>query len=132
MTDEHTKIMDKYIRNLESINQDAIYYSGERVVNGTRKFSGQAQASIRVGIGAPDTSVVRAAVYARDAISNPKQRSFSQMRSASRRVPLGNIAFVSGALEYFPILEYSLGDLMFNKAASQWQEDVDRAVRNAK
>ena len=122
--------MNRYIRELDTIAQKSAFYSASHVPNATRKYSGQAQASTRIGVGSPDTSVTLAAVYAPNAISNPIGRAVSRFQTASRRISIGTTVYVTNNLPYIRKLEYGYGDLMFAKAISKWQQDVERAVND--
>lgn len=129
MTSDHDAIMDKYMKDLETIAQRSAFYSASRVPPATRKYSGQAQASTKLAIGAPDPRVVLSYdATIPDSVPNPIGQAVERMLKVSTRVKLGDIMYVSNNLPYIGIVNYVYGDLMFEKAARRWQEDVDRAV----
>lgn len=122
--------MDRYIDDLEQIAQKSALYSASRVPNETRKYSGQAQASTKMSIGAMDLSVVLADVYAPNAISNSIGLAVNQFKRVSSQIKLGDVVFISNNLPYIAVVEFEYGDLMFNKAMKAWEQDVERAVND--
>lgn len=124
----HDQIMDKYIDDLEKIAQNSAFNSAARIPMTTRKYSGQAQASTRMGINSDDLSVTLADVYGPNAIDDSIAQSVNKARAVSRGIRLGDKVYITNNLDYIRDLEYEFGDLMFTTSARLWQEDVNRAV----
>lgn len=130
---DHAKIMDKYMRDLVTVAQKTCFYSATHVPHGTRIFTGQAQASTKMAIGAPNLDVVlSSSPNVPRSVPDPIGQAVRRFKTVSKQIRLGDIVYISNNLPYIRILEFGYGDLMFHKAASLWQEDVNRAVNDVK
>ena len=82
----------------------------------TRKFSGETRINTRMAVGSPDTSVVRAREYKRNAFKDTISTKRKEFADFIESVKAGDKIFVTNALPHSIFVEYKHGDLMFEKA----------------
>ena len=120
------------ISRLTFIGQRTVELSANRVVRGTRIFSGQAKMNTRIGINTVDTRVSLVRPYVRGAVADADQRQSVIFKRESKKVRLGDTAHISNNLDYIQSLETEKGDLMFRKAIFNFPKDVSQAVSEAR
>lgn len=98
--------------------KSAVINAASVVVDNSPKFSGQLRASIRVGLNAPDLSVVLAPRYERGAISNPEGISKAKVAKAIAGYKPGDTLYISSNLPYAWIQERKYNHLMFAQGAA--------------
>ena len=126
-----SEVIGAHRDKLKRIHQLACFYSADRVPKLTRKFSGQSRASINMGVGSPDNRVVLVENYRKNAIQGELAAATRRFKQVSSGIGVSDTVYISSALDYSPIVECKLGDLSFTKSSRLWQQDVDRATRNA-
>jgi len=118
-------------RRLRFIAQRSTELSANRVVRGTRKYSGQAKNNTRMAINRVDTSVKLVPQYVRNAIADPDGQRARVFNRVSKSIRLGDTINISNSLDYIQSLETEFGDLMFRKAVTNWPVDVRQATTEA-
>lgn len=97
------------------------------VVVGSPRFSGQLRASTKIGVNAPEKSVVIAPVYFFNAIPNAEFLSMSRFPSDVASFKVGDTLYVSNNLPYAEFQELEAGHLMFARAAKRFQSFLDNS-----
>ena len=120
------------IARLGYIAQRPVELSANRVVRGTRIWSGQAKMNTRIGINAVDSRVSLVRPYVRGAIPDADQRQSIVFRKKSKEIRLGDKAYISNNLQYIQSLETEKADFMFKKAIFNFPKDVKQAVIEAR
>ena len=130
MNDVEAQI-EKELMRLEYIAQRSPELSANRVVRGTRKFSGQAKNNTQMAINRVDTTVRLVPNYVRNAIADPDGQRARVFDRVSKAIRIGDTVNISNNLDYIESLEYEFNDLMFTKAIANWPVDVRQAVSEA-
>ena len=132
MQQEHAKEIKKLRRQLVVIGQRSAFHSANRVPPATRKLSGQARINTKLTVGQQDLTNQYANPYGPNFFIGELANRTAHFAEASKEIKLGDTAFVTNNLHYIQDLEYRRGDLMFNKAAQAWPQDVRKGIRDSR